>query len=103
VVLRSSINPMACSGCDWDPEKNLENQRKHEGIRFEDACCEFDDPYREETEDDGDYDEDRCIVLGSIGAVVLVVVYTECNGIERIISARKAEPREERAYYARLR
>jgi uncharacterized protein len=94
---------MACSGCDWDPEKNLENQRKHEGIRFEDACCVFDDPYREETEDDGDYDEDRFIVLGSIGAVVLVVVYTERNGIERIISARTAEPREERAYYARLR
>ena len=54
---------MACSGCDWDPEKDLENQRKHEGIRFEDACCVFDDPYREETEDEGDYDEARFIVL----------------------------------------
>ena len=51
----------------------------------------------------GDYDEERFIVLGRVGAVVLVVVYTERNGVERIISARKAEPREERAYYARFR
>jgi uncharacterized protein len=94
---------MACSGCDWDPEKNLENQRKHEGIRFEDACCVFYDPYREETEDDGNDDEDRFVVLGRVGAVVLVVVCTERDGIERIISARKAEPREERAYYAKFR
>ena len=94
---------MACSGCDWDPEKNLENQRKHAGIRFEDACGVFDDPYREEVEDEGDYDEDRCRVVGRVGAVVLVV-YTERNGVERIISAsaRKAEPREERAYYAQF-
>ena len=56
VVLSTSIIPMACSGCDWDPQKNLENQRKYEDIRFGDACCIFDDPYREETEDDGDYD-----------------------------------------------
>ena len=48
-------------------------------------------------------DEDRFIVVGRVGAVVLVVVYTERNGVERIISARKAEPREERAYYARFR
>jgi uncharacterized DUF497 family protein len=94
---------MACSGCDWDPEKDLENQRKHGGIRFEDACCVFDDPYREETEDERDYDEDLFIVLGKVGAVVLVVVYTERSGVERIISARKAEPREERASYARVR
>lgn len=94
---------MACSGCDWDPQKNLENQPKHEGIRFEDAYCIFDDPYRDETEDDGNYDEDRFIVLGRVGAVVFVVVYTERNGGERIISARKAEPREERASYARFR
>jgi len=94
---------MACSGCDWDPEKDLENQRKHEGIRVEDACGVFDDPYREEVEDEGDYDEDRFRVVGRVGAVVLVV-YTERNGVERIISAsaRKAEPREERAYYAQF-
>jgi len=94
---------MACSGCDWDPEKDLENQRKPAGIRFEDACGVVDDPYREEVEDEGDYDEDRCRVVGRVGAVVLVV-YTERNGVERIISARarKAEPREERAYYAQF-
>ena len=94
---------MECSGCEWDPEKDAENQCKHEGIRFVDACCVFEDPNREEVEDDGDYDEVRWIVTGRVGAVVLVVVYTDRNGNERIISARKAEPREERAYYVRFR
>lgn len=34
---------MGCSGCDWDPAKNRQNWRKHR-IRFEDACCVFEDP-----------------------------------------------------------
>jgi uncharacterized DUF497 family protein len=44
---------MECSGCDWDPRKNIE----------------------------------------------LVVVFTERNGTQRIISARKAKRKEEKIYY----
>jgi uncharacterized DUF497 family protein len=38
---------MGCSGCDWDPRKDLENQRKHR-VKFDDACCVFEVPFREE-------------------------------------------------------
>ncbi len=62
MVLRGSILSMGCSGCDWDPEKELESQRKH-GITFEIACCVFGDPDREEVEDEGNYGEERCSPL----------------------------------------
>jgi uncharacterized DUF497 family protein len=93
---------MVCSVCDWDPEKERESFRKH-GISFDVACCVFGDPHREEVEDDGDYGEVRWIATGMVETEILVVVYTERNGVERIITARKAAPQEERAYYARLR
>lgn len=89
---------MRCSGCDWDPQKALQNQHKH-GVRFEVACCVFDDPHRDAVFDDGDYDEDRWITVGRVGPVVLVVVYAYRNGRIRIISARRAKRREEQTYY----
>lgn len=92
---------MRCAGCDWDPAKERESLRKH-GISFDVACCVFEDPQREETEDPGDYGEVRWIATGRVDTEVLVVVYTERLGVERIITARKAAPQEEKAYYARL-
>ena len=50
----------------------------------------FDDPLRQVVEDDADYGEERFIATGRVGNVILVVVYTERNRRERIISARKA-------------
>jgi uncharacterized protein len=93
---------MECHDCDWDPHKDIENQRKHDGIRFAEACCVFRDPGRSETYDEGDYDEDRWIATGMVGRTVLVVIYTERNNRQRIISARKAVQKEEAAYYAQL-
>lgn len=69
----------------------------------EDACCVFEDPLRYADEDDGDYGEVRLTIYGYVDSILLAVVYTERDGKERIISARKAELREERAYYARFR
>lgn len=89
---------MRCFGCDWEPRKDLENQRKH-GVKFVVACCVFDDPHQNVVPDDGDYDEDRWIGIGRVGPVVLVVAFTERNGRERIVSARRAKRREEQAYY----
>ena len=92
---------MGCSGCDWDDQKHAENWRKHR-IRFEDACCVFDDPdYLEEFEDRDD-DEDRWIVTGRVGESILVVVWTERNSVERIISARQANRRERAIYNAQF-
>jgi uncharacterized DUF497 family protein len=72
--------------------------RKH-GVRFEIACCVFEDPHRDVEIDDREYDDDRWIVVGSAGPFILVVVYTFRDGGRRIISARKANRREEQAYY----
>jgi uncharacterized protein len=93
---------MECLDCDWDSQKDLDNQRKHRGIRFAEACCVFRDPNHRETPDDRDYDEDRWIAVGLVGRTVLVVVFTERNNRQRIISARKALAREEADYYAGL-
>ena len=89
---------MRCPGCDGDPQKDADNQRKHH-ISFDEACCVFEDPNVLETVDDRDHDEERWIAVGSVGGAVIVVVYTERAGRERIISARRAEPREEAEYY----
>jgi uncharacterized DUF497 family protein len=89
---------MECSGCDWDPRKNLQNVRKH-GIKFEDACCVFEDRNLRRESDDRDYGEVRWIAIGRVDSEILVVVYTERDGRERIISARRANRREEEIYY----
>jgi len=43
---------------EWDPAKNLMNQRKH-GIRFESAQMIFQDPDRIDEYDDREYGEER--------------------------------------------
>ena len=86
---------------EWDPRKARTNERKH-GVSFEEAASCFSDPsgldfYDEEHSEE----EDRYILLASSNrGRVLVVVYTEREDRIRIISARKATPREEEFYYA---
>jgi uncharacterized protein len=89
---------MGRSGCEWDSKKYAETWHRRR-IKFEDACCVFDDPHRLEVLDDRNYDEERWIVTGRVGQIVLVVAYTDRRGVARIISARKAEPSEEATYY----
>jgi uncharacterized DUF497 family protein len=46
------------------------------------------------------WDEDRYFALGLMGGrEVLYIVYTERDEVVRLITARKAEPIEEEAYY----
>ena len=86
----------------WDENKNRSNRRKH-GVSFETAVRVFEDPaavsYVERVVDG----QERWHTIGWAGSIiVLLVVHTleEENGEEkvRIISARKAYPRE-RAFY----
>ena len=87
----------------WDPSKNRRNKRDH-GFDLETAARVFDDPLAL-TKSDPHPDGDRLRTVGVIGGATVFVVHTmpefdSATGedVGRIISARKATPRERRAY-----
>lgn len=84
---------------EWDPEKNLANQKKH-GVSFETAARVFED---EDCIVAPDYahsiDEHRYIAIGRVDNI-LFVVFTERVAAVRLISARVANKRERSVYYA---
>ena len=83
----------------WDDDKAASNAEKH-GVSFAAARSVFRDPFAIELLDDRmDYREERYILFGMAHGSVLVVVYTERQNRNRIISARKAEPNEHKFYY----
>ena len=82
----------------WDQKKNALNERKHH-VTFEMAARVFLDPHRIEQYDDReDYGEDRWITIGTADPALLVVVYAVREEMIRLISARRANAQEERAY-----
>ena len=84
---------------EWDETKAAENDARH-GVSFEFAAKVFKDPFAVERLDDReDYGEDRFILIGAAGGVVLVVVYTERAERIRIISARHATKHEQDDYF----
>jgi uncharacterized DUF497 family protein len=92
---------------EWDEAKNLSNQRKHDGVSFEEAEQVFQDPLHVSVQDRIEGGEQRWQTVGSVqGFVILVVAHTvteeDADGgsveIIRIISARRATPRERRRY-----
>ena len=84
---------------EWDDEKSACNVAKH-GIAFEEARTAFFDPMRVDLYDmKHSLTEDRWKVLGIAGFTLIMVNYTERDGVFRIISARKATLTEEEAYF----
>jgi uncharacterized protein len=84
---------------EWDTIKAKQNAAKH-GVPFEYATRVFLDTSRIDREDDRHDDkEERRITLGRIGERVFAVAYTARKDVLRLISARKANPREQREYY----
>ena len=82
----------------WDSEKAEKNIRKH-GIYFEDAVLVFFDENRLEDYDKfNSADEDRFKIVGKVEKI-LVVIYTEREDKNRIISARTATKKEMEVYY----
>jgi uncharacterized DUF497 family protein len=87
---------------EWDEAKNETNRTKH-GIDFETAQLIFDDPFCitfVERVTDG---EERWHAIGSIEKIVVLVVahtYREeaSDGVIRIVSARRATPKERKHY-----
>jgi uncharacterized protein len=83
----------------WDERKNRVNQQKH-GVSFETAILVFDDPYHLTRQDREVEGEARWQTLGMVkGVHVLLVAHTVSENEEiRMLSARKATPRERSIY-----
>jgi len=83
---------------EWDPDKNLENIRKH-GLAFSDANRVFNSPMLEALDDGEDYGEGRWIGIGLLDARIVVLVFTEPRPeTVRIISLRKALSHERQRF-----
>ena len=87
-------------GIEYDPAKAAANLRKH-GVSFAHAEQALRDPMALTIADPDATDEDRYITLGmdALGRL-LVVVHTPRDERTRLISARKASPREAEQYDA---
>lgn len=88
---------------EWDEDKREKTLRER-GIDFIDAAMIWKDPMRQERVDwRHNYGETRVQTVGKSKLGILFVVYTEREyeggeEVIRIISARKAEKDERRAY-----
>jgi uncharacterized protein len=75
------------SSFDWDPRKDVENQRKH-GVAFVDAQLAFLDPKRVIARDlSHSVQEQRFYCFGEVGGGVLTVRFTFRDDVIRIIGA----------------
>ncbi|HEY4920060.1 MAG TPA: BrnT family toxin [Xanthobacteraceae bacterium] len=84
---------------EWDDGKAAENHAKH-GVRFAAARYVFKDPFAIERLDERvHYGEERYVIIGMVEGRLLAVVYTMRDDVIRIISARGAEPSEQREYH----
>lgn len=83
---------------EWDPAKARANHAKH-GIRFADAVTVLEDDFALTMRDFSSEDEERLVTVGADGlGRILVVVYVWREENLRIISARRATPREVEQY-----
>jgi len=84
---------------EWDRQKAAANLAKHK-VSFEDAAAVFGDPLGRIVADSRySAEEERFVLLGlSQGMGLLAVMYVERGEAIRIVSARRATPRERRNY-----
>ena len=84
---------------EWDQHKNEINIKKHH-IDFEDAKYVFTDPDRIVNYDlTHSRSENRFIVIGQVGDIILVVFTIRSGDTARIVSARSATSKEVNEYY----
>lgn len=81
---------------EWDDDKCELNFEKHH-IDFDDAITIFDGPVIRKRSDRGG--ETRHLAVGLLEGIEIAVIYTERNGVCRIISARRARKNEREAYH----
>lgn len=83
---------------EWDDAKAASNEAKH-GVPFPYSTRVFLDPKLLDGPDlRNDYGEERRIAVGEIEGRLFVVVYTMRGRTHRLISARKANEREQKQY-----
>lgn len=83
---------------EFDPKKDAANIRKH-GVSLAEGDGVLNDPLALTIEDDSADGEQRFVTLGmNIFGTLTVVVHTHRGGRSRIISVRKADPKERRNY-----
>ncbi len=96
---------------DWNPDKSLNNEKKHDSVSFEEAVEVFYDESAVEDYDDehSDTEEIRFVRIGNSSKRLLRVSFTvrtnenDADEIIRIISARKGKAEEEKIYYEQNR
>lgn len=88
---------------EWDNRKNRENKQKHK-VSFEEAQTVFlDENAIRYFDPDHSDDEDRFIMLGmsfTLRVLIICHCYRKDDSVIRIISARKADKREQLAYWS---
>jgi len=84
---------------EWDETKRIANVQKH-GIDFADAALVFNDPAHLTYRSQRHASEERFVAIGTVGAKIIAVIFTERGDNVRIISARIAR-RIERELYGR--
>lgn len=85
---------------DWGPAKHARNIRER-GFGFDVAAMIFAHETIEIEDTRTDHGETRIQAIGQSDGMVLFVVYTDRGTTRRIISARKADRKERRAWHAR--
>jgi uncharacterized protein len=86
---------------EWDSKKETENIRKH-GVDFATASRIWDEPILEREDERRDYGETRILAFGKVDGRLMAVLYTWRGANHRIISARKANRREQRRFEAEI-
>ena len=83
---------------EFDPKKNAANIRKH-GASLSEGDGVLNDPFALTIEDESGEGEQRFVTIGmnAFGSL-MVVVHTPRHGGSRLISVRKADPKERRNY-----
>jgi len=87
---------------EWDTEKAKINLKKH-GVSFETAARAFADPFAVSRQDRIENGEQRWQTLARVDDCLLLVAHTvrddeDSIPVFRIISARRAEPKERNRY-----
>jgi uncharacterized DUF497 family protein len=85
-------------GAKFDPEKDAANIVKH-GLSLVEGEGVLNDPLGLTVEDDSSAGESRWITVGmNAGGEILVVVWTEREDGERLISVRRSTTKERKVY-----